>query len=406
MFKRIFLTIAIMLPLYSMANVIKYDSLHNINKDNISQLIGQTLIYPKSKYIWNDLFWKNKNGKIYKYDKHNSQRLNGKYSKDDEVLGEKFLIKDIINKGEYPLLECRKVSNNDLVYINCFFINNVFPPFYVEGFYNKIKSLYTNKTIYAHKLNLEKYGIIASNLDVEVNQEIVELQCKSIIIGVGKYGTYAYLKAKGNKSDKDYEILYNNISNILLSKASADSIRKAYTNRVELLFIERALQAKQKQEEINRKLLKKYVYNDLGNKQVWYYISRSESKLERFESYTIVKIEKCEDSNNRYNIEFENKKNSERTLVTAFLNESLEFSLLEEKCSTEDYKKLYPKVKNWKAIKDGRVKIGMTAQEVRLSWGNPKDINVSEGIWGVHEQWVYEDEYVYFENGKVSAIQY
>lgn len=50
----------------------------------------------------------------------------------------------------------------------------------------------------------------------------------------------------------------------------------------------------------------------------------------------------------------------------------------------------------------------MTAQEVRLSWGNPKDINVSEGIWGVHEQWVYDDEYVYvyFENGRVSAIQY
>lgn len=79
---------------------------------------------------------------------------------------------------------------------------------------------------------------------------------------------------------------------------------------------------------------------------------------------------------------------------------------MENNCSTNDYKKLYPKVKNWNAIKNRNVLIGMTPQEVELAWGRPRDINVSEGIWGVHEQWVYDDEYVYFENGKVSAIQY
>lgn len=387
-----------------MANIIEYDSLCNINKNNIHQLMGQVLFYPKSKYIWTNLFWKNKNGKIYKYDKYNSSLLNGKYSKDDEVLGEKFLIKSIISKGGYPLLECRKLSNNDLVYINCYFIDNAFPPFCVEGFYEKMKNLYVDKNIYAHKSKLEKCGLTISSSDVENNQEIVPLECKSINIGVGKYGVYVYLRAKGGKSNNIYEILSDNILDVSLSNASVDSIRKLYVYRIE----QETIQKKRMQEEINQNLSKKYIYDGDGNKQTWYYVSRENSKLERFEPYTIVKIELCEDSNilKRYNVEFENRKTTKKVLVTAFLNKDLQFSFLEEDCSTKDYKKLYPKVKNWEAIKEGIVRRGMTAQEVRLSWGNPKDINVSEGIWGVHEQWVYDDEYVYFENGRVSAIQY
>ena len=408
MFRRILLFIVIMFPFYSMADVVEYDSLCNVNKNNIDKLVDQILFYPKSKYIWTNLFWKNKNGKIYKYDKYNSSLLNGKYSKDDEVLGEKFLVKGIISNGDYPLLECRKLSNNDLVYINCYFIDNAFPPFCVEGFYEKMKNLYVNKNIYAHKSKLEKCGLTISSLDVENNQEIVPLECKSIKIGVGKYGVYVYLRAKGSKSNNIYEILSDKILDVLLSNASVDSIRKSFINRVELETIEYALQKKRMQEEIYNKLLKKYVYDNKGNKQTWYYIDRAKSVLERFEAYTITKIEICENSNilKRYNIEFEKKNNSEKVQVTAFLSEDLQFSFLENECSNSDYKKLYPKIKNWNAIKDGIVKRGMTTQEVRLSWGPPKDINVSEGILGVHEQWVYDDEYVYFENGSVSAIQY
>lgn len=408
MLRRFLLLIVIIFPFNSMANVIEYDSLCNVNKDNIHKLVGQILYYPKSKYIWTNLFWKNKKGKIYKYDKYNSSLLNGKYSKDEEVLGEKFLIKDIISDGDYPLLECRKLSNNDLVYINSYFIDNAFPSFCVEGFYEKMKELYVDKNIYAHKSRLEKCGLTVSSLDVENNQEIVPLECKSIKIGVGKYGVYVYLRAKGGNSNNIYEILSDKILDVSLSNASVDSIRKAYVNRVELETIEYAFQKKRMQEELYNKLLNKYVYDSEGNKQTWYYVSRESSKLERFEPYTIVKIELCEDSNvlKRYNIEFENRKKTKKVLITAFLNKDLQFSFLEEDCSTKDYKKLYPKVKNWEAIKEGIVRRGMTAQEVRLSWGNPKDINVSEGIWGIHEQWVYDDEYVYFENGRVSSIQY
>lgn len=53
----------------------------------------------------------------------------------------------------------------------------------------------------------------------------------------------------------------------------------------------------------------------------------------------------------------------------------------------------------------GRVRIGMTASMCREAWGTPIDINRTTGSWGVHEQWVYYDSYLYFENGILTTIQ-
>lgn len=62
------------------------------------------------------------------------------------------------------------------------------------------------------------------------------------------------------------------------------------------------------------------------------------------------------------------------------------------------------------AIARGRVAVGMTAEEARGSWGSPTKINTSIGSYGKHEQWIYDrgnfvSQYVYIENGKVTAIQ-
>lgn len=50
--------------------------------------------------------------------------------------------------------------------------------------------------------------------------------------------------------------------------------------------------------------------------------------------------------------------------------------------------------------------IGMTAEEVKAStWGLPKEINKTTYAWGITEQWVYSGyRYIYFDNGKVTAI--
>jgi len=61
-------------------------------------------------------------------------------------------------------------------------------------------------------------------------------------------------------------------------------------------------------------------------------------------------------------------------------------------------------------IKSEKIRIGMTKYQVRLSWGKPWDINLTTTSYGSREQWVYDrlnydNDYVYFENGKVVGIQ-
>ena len=66
---------------------------------------------------------------------------------------------------------------------------------------------------------------------------------------------------------------------------------------------------------------------------------------------------------------------------------------------------------NNRRIATGRVGVGMTARQVRASWGAPHKINVSHYASGVAEQWIYyRDEqhisaqYVHFQNGIVSSV--
>ena len=63
-----------------------------------------------------------------------------------------------------------------------------------------------------------------------------------------------------------------------------------------------------------------------------------------------------------------------------------------------------------KATASGKVTRGMTAAQVRSSWGAPTKINQSTGSYGVHEQWVYDRgnfraQYVYLQNGVVTSFQ-
>ena len=60
---------------------------------------------------------------------------------------------------------------------------------------------------------------------------------------------------------------------------------------------------------------------------------------------------------------------------------------------------------NWDLILEGQVRLGMTDEMCRISWGEPEDINRTIGSMGVQEQWVYSSQYLYFENGKLTTIQ-
>jgi len=61
------------------------------------------------------------------------------------------------------------------------------------------------------------------------------------------------------------------------------------------------------------------------------------------------------------------------------------------------------------AIRHEKVLLGMSADEVRSSWGNPSRINRDVGAGGAREQWVYERagrsrQYVYIRDNEVSSI--
>ena len=63
-------------------------------------------------------------------------------------------------------------------------------------------------------------------------------------------------------------------------------------------------------------------------------------------------------------------------------------------------------------IFNNKVTLGMTKDQVMLSWGQPDDINRTVGSWGVNEQWVYKKsrdmsnwKYLYLKNGRLTSWQ-
>ena len=64
----------------------------------------------------------------------------------------------------------------------------------------------------------------------------------------------------------------------------------------------------------------------------------------------------------------------------------------------------------WDLIKVEKVQIGMTENQVLLSWGYPNDINSYSSSFGSSKQWIYGDvlkgaTYLYFKNGKLESWQ-
>jgi hypothetical protein len=79
--------------------------------------------------------------------------------------------------------------------------------------------------------------------------------------------------------------------------------------------------------------------------------------------------------------------------------EAREYAELEKKHLKKYGEKVYQK------LKKGYYWIGMNQEMATIALGSPDDINRSVGSWGVHEQWVYKNLYLYFENGKLKSYQ-
>ena len=85
-----------------------------------------------------------------------------------------------------------------------------------------------------------------------------------------------------------------------------------------------------------------------------------------------------------------------------------EQKLKEQKAEYAELEKKYIKKygqKTYNKLKEGYYWIGMNKEMATISLGSPNDINRTVGSWGVHEQWVYDNLYLYFENGKLTSYQ-
>lgn len=62
------------------------------------------------------------------------------------------------------------------------------------------------------------------------------------------------------------------------------------------------------------------------------------------------------------------------------------------------------------AIAQGKIMIGMTAEQARRAWGSPSKVNRTVTAYSATEQWVYDhgnyrSSYIYLEDGKVRSWQ-
>lgn len=65
-----------------------------------------------------------------------------------------------------------------------------------------------------------------------------------------------------------------------------------------------------------------------------------------------------------------------------------------------DYYKTKFGITNWLKILDNQILVGFTKEMAKLAWGEPDKINSAS--YG--EQWVYDNQYLYFKNGKLTAF--
>lgn len=322
----------------------KYDSLKNMSvekygeKNTYHHLIGQTLLYCGDPYT----------------DKKNINFKVGNYYTVDSI------IPDDTKKGLYRRLSLVDTNTGEKYEEGGIFTNKYNFKWVVLGHYEKMKSMYLDKSFiyvgnkgyaaYYEKrnnlINLEadtvtkniKEGTIWNCIDVQVKPrskgDHMDIEKRSPIILIfdnPQYGKhFCYLE---NESGEPYENIYDKEMPLICGK----------------------FQLKSYNDDVNAKVL-------------------AEKKKK--------KADEIEAANKRKKEEIEARNKRKEYLIKKY-GVSIADKILKEK-----------------------VWVGMSKDMCRDSWGNPDDINTTTTIHGSTEQWVYGYSYVYFNtNGQVTTIQ-
>jgi hypothetical protein len=198
--------------------------------------------------------------------------------------------------------------------------------------------------------------------------------------------TYVIFDCEGKQYE--YEFIGGGISELKQAKAFTDIDKLIYINEID----------KARELLINKKL---------------YFLSDPLSGHNKFIPVTIINIGTGSSILNRpvkiiYSIE-SGKEYSTNIKLSGINSYGLQGDgNFYEKFSFENPRNKYPAILDeiWGFIQEGKVKIGMTVEECKLSWGTPKKINRTINNNSSSEQWVYSlNSYLYFEGGKLKSIQ-
>lgn len=263
--------------------------------------------------------------------------------------------------------------------------------------------------------------ISCNNGDKEVSgtNEMVSIQ-KEINQAQKYISNKEYFKVEGLKSqiyEKDgkidskdkqkFEELYS-ISKLL----SEDEIFSKTSNLSNLPTDydgEFSKEVKESREQLKQSLIKDiqnkdFVTNDYNYTKEYqpeYYLSLYVSAMSNFED---------EDYKHAYNnIEkIPNDYNGQFAEGISLARKKLKDRYKIDKEETEKSNEILADAQEQYDLQHTKPQIGMTQEEVinKTGWGKPDDINRTTTKYGVEEQWVYNIYgYVYFEDGKVTAIQ-
>lgn len=126
--------------------------------------------------------------------------------------------------------------------------------------------------------------------------------------------------------------------------------------------------------------------------------------LERFSKLTVTDI--LPDDKGEFNVIF--KTASGKTVKSYPMRSSEVMQLFADRSSLlnyDPYQKYKWSASVWKQIKAGQVSLGMTKEQVQLSWGNPAAKDITTGGGKTIETWGYSNfDIVSFVNGKVILI--
>ncbi|MEI8273408.1 MAG: hypothetical protein WCG08_12365 [Paludibacter sp.] len=290
-------------------------------------------------------------------------------------------------KNEYIVevnQDVKSTTNNNALTKEELFVSDNFPYIHMNNWHQGMKFMFNSENYYDNKItppiNIETYKNKVFTIDSIVSKIVVR-------IGIGEF--------------KD-RIIYFNCDGRKFEYSFYDNRNKEFPYIDNFIYLDDI--------DIARKLLigkqlyilsKEWTNDDSNKARKWVPVSITAIGVGSDENQPVKIV--FEYNKKEYYVEISlSKTNTDKDGV---FSDDYSFSKL---FTFTNPKLKYPKIPTdiWSLICNEKVRIGMTKQQCRLSWGEPESINKSSGSWGVHEQWVYgSNSYLYFQNGVLSSIQ-